>query len=81
MGEEKLNRTEIIISTQMLSIGIILTIFGLIVVIFSPFKTMKPYIRMWALISDFGIVGLGLIFTIVGWVRSKKAKKERSQAS
>ena len=74
-NQKGLNQT-IIISIQMIIIGMILTIFALVVILFSPFKTMDPFIKMCALFSDFSILGVGLIFLIAGWFRKKKAKNE-----
>jgi len=74
MADEK--RARLIIGIQMFSMGVILAVFGLAVIAFSPFRTMEPGIRMWATISDIAITGVGLAFIIFGRIRIIRAKKE-----
>jgi hypothetical protein len=66
---------KLIVAIQMLCIGIVLLVLGIVVFLLSPLKTMEPFIRTQAWISDGSIVVTGLAFAIGGWVRYKKVKK------
>ena len=69
-------RLKKIIATQMVIMGWVLIAFGITVTLLSPFKTMDPDIKTWALISDLGMALTGVAFLIAGLVRRVIAEKK-----
>ena len=85
MEEEKGANPKIIVAVQMTSIGIILVILGLTVFVLSMLSmsgavptdnAWTPYIKMCSVISNTGIILLGVAFAIGGVARFKRAKKQ-----
>jgi hypothetical protein len=66
---------KLIVAVQMLSIGIILLVLGLVTLILSPFAKMDPFIRLTFVISMGGIIAVGLAFGIGGGILYRRAKK------
>jgi hypothetical protein len=75
MEEKKGANPKLIVAVQMLSIGVILLILGLIVLFLSPIRTMAPYFRISSVVSNGSIILVGLGFTIGGFIRLKRLKK------
>jgi cytochrome c oxidase subunit IV len=75
MEEKKGADPKHIVAIQMLSIGVILLILGLIVFFLSPIRFMAPYFRISSLISNTSIILAGLGFAIGGFIRLKRLKK------
>lgn len=85
MEEEKGANPKIIVAVQMTSIGIILVILGLTVFVLSMLSmsgvvptdnAWTPYIKTCSVISNTGIILLGVAFAIGGVARFKRAKKQ-----
>ncbi len=85
MEERKGADPKIIVAVQMTSIGIILIIFGLTVFVLSMLSmsgavpTDNPwtsYLKTCSVISNTGIILLGVAFAIGGVARFKQAKKQ-----
>jgi hypothetical protein len=66
---------KLIVAVQMLSIGIILFVLGLVTFILSSVAEMEPFIRLTFLISMGGIIAVGLAFGISGGILYRRAKK------
>jgi len=66
---------KLIVAIQMLSIGIILLILGLVVLFLSPLRSMDPFIRLTFLISISSIIVVGVAFVIGGSIRYKRVKR------
>jgi len=75
MEEKKGADPKLIVAVQMLSIGIILLILGLIVLFLSPIRTMAAYFRISSLVSNGSIILVGLGFAVGGFIRLKRLKK------
>jgi low affinity Fe/Cu permease len=75
MEEKKGADPKKIVAVQMLSIGAVLFLFGLIVFVLSPLGRMTPVIRTWSLASNISIIAVGLFFAIGGFIRFKRAKR------
>jgi hypothetical protein len=75
MEEKKGADPKLIVAVQMLSIGIILLILGLVVLIVSQPSSMDHFIRLTFLVSEASILAVGLAFAIGGAIRYKRAKK------
>ena len=76
MTEEKKGADpKLIVTVQMLSIGIILLILGLVVLFVSPLRSMDHFVRLTFLISEASIIIVGLAFAIGGGIRYKRAKR------
>lgn len=75
MEDKKGANPELIVAVQMLSIGVILLILGLVVLILSPTARMEPFIRSAFLISMGSIILVGLFFAVGGILRYARAKK------
>ena len=69
-------RLQKIIATQMIIMGWVLIVFGITVTVFSPFRTMDPDIKTWALISDLGMTFTGVVFLVSGLIRKALAEKK-----
>ncbi len=85
MEEEKGANPKIIVAVQMTSIGVILIILGLTVFVLSMLSmsdavptdnAWTPYIKTCSVISNTGIILLGVAFAIGGVARFKQAKKQ-----
>jgi len=85
MEEKKGADPKIIVAVQMTSIGVILIILGLAVFVLSMLtmagaaptdNPWTPYIKTCSVISNTGIILLGVAFAIGGVVRFKQAKKQ-----
>jgi nitrate reductase gamma subunit len=66
---------KLIVAVQMLSIGIILLVLGLVTFILSPLAKMDPFIRLTFLISMASIIAVGLAFGVGGGILYRRAKK------
>ncbi|MDH4271866.1 MAG: hypothetical protein OEW18_07800 [Candidatus Aminicenantes bacterium] len=77
MDKEKARGADpkLIVAVQMLSIGIILLVLGLVTFILSSVAKMEPFIRLTFLISMGGIIAVGLAFGISGGILYRRAKK------
>jgi uncharacterized membrane protein len=84
MEEEKGANPKIIVAVQMTSIGVILMILGLTVFVLSMLSMAgsvptdnpwTPYIKTCSVISNTGIILLGVAFAVGGIARFKQAKK------
>jgi Na+/phosphate symporter len=75
MTEHKGSNPKKILAVQMLMIGIVLLVLGIMVSLLSPLKAMTPVVRTWSLLSNASIILTGLAFTIGGLVRNKKLKQ------
>jgi len=75
MEEKKGADPNLIVAVQMLSIGIILLVLGIVTFLLSPVSRMEPFIRLTFLISMGSIVAVGAGFGIGGAVRYRRAKK------
>jgi uncharacterized membrane protein YidH (DUF202 family) len=85
MEERKGADPKIIVAVQMTSIGVILIILGLTVFVLSMLSmagvvptgnAWTPYVKTCSVITDVGIVLLGVAFAICGIARFKQAKKQ-----
>ncbi len=85
MEEVKGADPKIIVAVQMTSIGVILIILGLAVFVLSMLSmsgavptdnAWTPYIKTCSVISNTGIILLGVAFAIGGVARFKRAKKQ-----
>jgi len=74
MMENKGSNPKKILAAQMLSIGIVLLVLGIVVFLLSPLKVMTPVVRTWSLISNGSIILTGIAFAIGGFVRHKNLK-------
>lgn len=74
MNELKGSNPKKILAVQMLMIGIVLLVLGIVVFLLSPLKAMTPVVRTWSLVSNGSIVLTGLAFSIGGLVRHKNLK-------
>jgi len=63
---------KLIVAVQMLCIGMVLLVLGLVVVLRSPVKSMSPLFRTWSILSNGAIVLAGIVFTIGGIVRYRR---------
>lgn len=80
MSQEKRPEPEgadpkLIVAVQMLSIGIILVILGLVTFFLSPVAGMEPFIRLTFLLSMGAIVAVGLAFGIAGGILYRRNRK------
>jgi Na+/phosphate symporter len=75
MEEKKGADPKLIVAVQMLSIGAILLVLGIVTFLLSPVRSMEPFIRLTFLISMGSIVAVGVGFGISGAVRYRRAKK------
>jgi Na+/phosphate symporter len=75
MEEKKGADPRLIVAVQMLSIGAILLVLGLVTFLLSPVSRMEPFMRLTFLISMGSIVAVGVGFGISGVVRYRRAKK------
>jgi len=75
MEEKKGADPRMIVAVQMLSIGAILLVLGIVTFLLSPVTSMKPFIKLTFLISIGSIVAVGVGFGISGVVRYRRAKK------
>jgi hypothetical protein len=66
---------KLIVAVQMLSIGIILLVLGVVTFCLSPVAKMEPFIRLTFLISMGGIIAVGLAFGIGGGILYRRARK------
>jgi nitrate reductase gamma subunit len=66
---------KLIVAVQMLSIGIILLVLGLVTFFLSSVAKMEPFIRLTFLISMGGIIAVGLAFGVGGGILYRRAKK------
>jgi hypothetical protein len=66
---------KLILAVQMLCIGIVLLVLGIIVILLSPQRLMTPLFQRWSIISNVAIALVGLGFAIGGFIRYKKVKK------
>ncbi len=85
MDERKGADPKVIVAVQMTSIGVILIILGLAVFVLSMLSmsgavptdnAWTPYIKTCSVISNTGIILLGVAFAIGGVARFKQAKKQ-----
>lgn len=85
MDEKKGADPKVIVAVQMTSIGVILIILGLTVFVLSMLSmsgavptdnAWTPYIKTCSVISNTGIILLGIAFAIGGVARFKQAKKQ-----
>ena len=85
MDEKKGADPKVIVAVQMTSIGVILIILGLTVFVLSMLSmsgsvptdnAWTPYIKTCSVISNTGIILLGVAFAIGGVARIKRAKKQ-----
>lgn len=85
MDEIKGADPKVIVAVQMTSIGVILIILGLAVFVLSMLSmsgavptdnAWTPYIKTCSVISNTGIILLGVAFAIGGIARFKQAKKQ-----
>jgi hypothetical protein len=66
---------KLIVAVQMLSIGIILLVLGLVTFSLSPVARMEPFVRLTFVISMGAIIAVGLAFGIGGGILYRRAKK------
>ncbi len=64
-----------IVAVQMLSIGVILLVLGLVTFFLTPVAEMESFIRLTFLISMGGIIAVGLAFGIGGGILYRRVKK------
>lgn len=65
-----------IVAIQMLSIGIILFILGVTVLLQSPYGRMEPFVRLCSILSTGAIISAGVLFSVGGYIRLKKARRK-----
>jgi hypothetical protein len=66
---------KLIVAVQMLSIGIILLILGLVTFSLSSVAKMEPFIRLTFIISMGAIIVVGLAFGVGGGILYRRARK------
>ncbi|MEW5901849.1 MAG: hypothetical protein AB1715_10340 [Acidobacteriota bacterium] len=75
MEEQKGADPKIIVAVQMLSIGLILLVLGLVTLVLSPVRAMEPFLCLTFLVSMAGIIFVGVFFSVAGSVLYRRAKK------
>lgn len=76
MDERKGADPKLILAVQMLSIGVILFILGLIALIITPLRSMTSFMRTAALLSYGSIIFVGFCFAVGGMIRYRRVKKK-----
>jgi nitrate reductase gamma subunit len=66
---------KLIVAVQMLSIGVILLVLGLVTFVLSPVTGMEPFIRLTFMISMGAIIAVGLAFAIGGGILYRRVRK------
>ena len=61
-----------IVAVQMLCIGVVLLVLGVVVVLSSPVKSMTPLFRTWSVVSNGAIILAGIAFAVGGVIRFRR---------
>ncbi len=75
MNNKQPTNPKLIVAVQMLCIGIVLLVLGIVVVLRSPVGTMTPLFRSWSIISNGAIILTGAAFTVGGIIRYRRIKQ------